>query len=168
MLDLVYLYDAADRRVGGFSLGMRQRLALAGALIADPEILILDEPATRLHPESVRWAAGPAARFRRRGRHCPGVQLSRHEPEHFTLLFRRHAPYIQRYVVRRTGQDAADDIVAETFLLAFRQRAPTTRPARTRDPGCTEAPPTSSAATAAPRSGYTARWPGRGPARSRI
>jgi len=50
------------------------------------------------------------------------IELSRHEPEYFTELFRRHAPYIQRYVVRRLGQDAADDIVAETFLLAFRQR----------------------------------------------
>jgi RNA polymerase sigma factor (sigma-70 family) len=50
------------------------------------------------------------------------IQLSRHEPEQFTALFRRHAPYIQRYVVRRLGRDAADDIVAETFLLAFRQR----------------------------------------------
>ena len=50
------------------------------------------------------------------------IQLSRDDPEHFTALFRRHAPYIQRYVVRRIGQDAADDIVAETFLLAFRQR----------------------------------------------
>jgi RNA polymerase sigma factor (sigma-70 family) len=50
------------------------------------------------------------------------IQLSRHEPEHFTVLFRRHAPHIQRYVVRRLGADAADDIVAETFLLAFRQR----------------------------------------------
>jgi RNA polymerase sigma factor (sigma-70 family) len=50
------------------------------------------------------------------------IALSRHEPEHFTELFRRHAPYIQRYVARRLGPDAADDIVAETFLLAFRQR----------------------------------------------
>jgi RNA polymerase sigma-70 factor (ECF subfamily) len=50
------------------------------------------------------------------------IQLSRHEPEHFTVLFCRHAPHIQRYVVRRLGQDEADDIVAETFLLAFRQR----------------------------------------------
>jgi RNA polymerase sigma factor (sigma-70 family) len=50
------------------------------------------------------------------------IKLSRHEPEHFTVLFRRHAPHIQRYVVRRLGQDAADDIVAETFLLAFRHR----------------------------------------------
>src|SRR5437763_12896073 len=50
------------------------------------------------------------------------IGLSRDEPEHFTVLFRRHAPHIQRYVVRRLGPDAADDIVAETFLLAFRQR----------------------------------------------
>jgi RNA polymerase sigma factor (sigma-70 family) len=50
------------------------------------------------------------------------IQLSRQEPEQFTVLFRRHAPHLQRYVVRRLGHDAADDIVAETFLLAFRQR----------------------------------------------
>ena len=41
------------------------------------------------------------------------IQLSRQEPEQFTVLFRRHAPHIQRYVVRRLGPDAADDIVAE-------------------------------------------------------
>jgi RNA polymerase sigma-70 factor (ECF subfamily) len=50
------------------------------------------------------------------------IKRSRHEPEQFTVLFRRHAPHIQRYVVRRLGPDAADDIVADTFLLAFRQR----------------------------------------------
>lgn len=50
------------------------------------------------------------------------IRLSRHEPELFTELFRRHAPCIQRYVVRRLGPDPADDIVAETFLLAFRHR----------------------------------------------
>lgn len=51
------------------------------------------------------------------------VRLSLSDSERFAELFHRHAPRIQRYVVRRLGPDAADDIVAETFLLAFRQRA---------------------------------------------
>jgi ABC-2 type transport system ATP-binding protein len=55
VLDLVGLADAAGRRVGGFSLGMKQRLGLATALLADPQILILDEPANGLDPEGVRW-----------------------------------------------------------------------------------------------------------------
>ena len=55
LLDLVELSAAADRRVGGFSLGMKQRLGLATALISDPQILVLDEPANGLDPQGIRW-----------------------------------------------------------------------------------------------------------------
>ncbi|WP_020580390.1 RNA polymerase sigma factor [Actinopolymorpha alba] len=50
------------------------------------------------------------------------IERARREPEAFAEVFRRHAPEIQRYVTRRLGADPAEDVVADTFLAAFRQR----------------------------------------------
>jgi ABC-2 type transport system ATP-binding protein len=67
MLELVSLAQAANRRVGGYSLGMRQRLGLAGALLGAPELLILDEPANGLDPTGIHWLRTFIRRFAAEG-----------------------------------------------------------------------------------------------------
>jgi ABC-2 type transport system ATP-binding protein len=68
VLALVGLSEAANRKIGGFSLGMRQRLALATALLGDPQVLIMDEPGSGLDPEGVAWLRGFMRSFASTGR----------------------------------------------------------------------------------------------------
>jgi ABC-2 type transport system ATP-binding protein len=68
LLELVALSDAANRRAGGYSLGMRQRLGLASALIGDPKVLVLDEPANGLDPQGIRWLRDFLRSLAREGR----------------------------------------------------------------------------------------------------
>jgi ABC-2 type transport system ATP-binding protein len=68
VLSLVDLGRAADKKAGTFSLGMRQRLGIAAALLGDPQVLILDEPANGLDPAGIRWLRGLLRSFASQGR----------------------------------------------------------------------------------------------------
>jgi len=103
VLDLVGLTDAARRRIAGYSLGMRQRLGIAGALLADPPVLVFDEPANGLDPEGIRWMRDLLRAHAARG---GTVLLSSHllgEVEHT----------VDRLLVIGHGRIVADGPVAE-------------------------------------------------------
>jgi ABC-2 type transport system ATP-binding protein len=68
VLDAAGLADAARRRIGGYSLGMKQRLGIAAALLGDPPVLLFDEPLNGLDPEGVRWVRGLFRRLAAEGR----------------------------------------------------------------------------------------------------
>lgn len=100
LLDQVGLGETAGRkRVGTYSLGMRQRLGLAHALLGDPRVLILDEPANGLDPEGILWMRHLLGDYARRG---GTVLLSSH-------LLREIEAVADRIVVLRAGRVVADD-----------------------------------------------------------
>jgi len=111
VLALVDLAAAADRRAAAYSLGMRQRLALATALLGDPELLILDEPANGLDPEGVRWLRDFLRAFATQGR---TVFVSSH---HLAEV----AQTVERVVIIKHGRLVADvplsELVAESSSL---------------------------------------------------
>jgi ABC-2 type transport system ATP-binding protein len=116
MLELVGLdRSAADKRVGQYSLGMRQRLGIAHALLGDPEVLILDEPANGLDPEGMRWMRGLLGDFAERG---GTVLLSSH-------LLHEVEAIADRIVIiaggRIVGEGTADELLgggAQTLVRA--------------------------------------------------
>jgi len=108
VIDLVGLQDVARKRVGGFSLGMGQRLGVAAALLGDPRVLILDEPANGLDPEGILWIRTLLKRLAKDGR---TVFLSSH-------LMAEMAQTAEHLVVIGRGK-----LIADTSVEEFVQRA---------------------------------------------
>jgi ABC-2 type transport system ATP-binding protein len=116
LLELVGLSSAAHRRVGGYSLGMRQRLGLAAAMLGDPEVVVLDEPANGLDPEGVTWVRRLLRIWADEGR---TVLVSSH-------LLAEVAQVVDRVVIIRDGA-----LVAETDLTDLSVQSVTVRVDRT-------------------------------------
>ena len=111
LLDRVGLSDAADRRVGGYSLGMRQRLGIAQTLVGEPQVLILDEPANGLDPEGIAWMRGLLRDFADRG----GTVLLASHLLHEVQATVDHLVVISRGAVVASGRLA--DLLASSSLL---------------------------------------------------
>jgi ABC-2 type transport system ATP-binding protein len=105
VLELVGLSGDGDRRVGGYSLGMRQRLELARAVLGDPEALVLDEPANGLDPQGIAWMRGFLRWYAEQGR---VVLVSSH-------LLAEAAQTVDRVIILSSGRLVADGSL-ETML----------------------------------------------------
>ncbi|MFZ2964542.1 MAG: ATP-binding cassette domain-containing protein [Rhodoglobus sp.] len=103
VLDDVGLSDVANNRIGGFSLGMRQRLGIAGAMLGDPRIYVFDEPVNGLDPDGVRWFRDLVRSFAAEGR---AVFLSSH-------LISEVALTADQVIVLGRGRVLADAPIAE-------------------------------------------------------
>jgi ABC-2 type transport system ATP-binding protein len=104
VLELVGLRDLADRRAGGFSLGMGQRLGLAAALLGDPRVLVLDEPVNGLDPEGILWVRNLLQYLAGQGR---TVFVSSH-------LINELALTAKQLIVIGRGRLIADCVTAQT------------------------------------------------------
>jgi len=124
LLELVGLDAAADRRMGGFSLGMRQRLALAGTLLGDPPVLLLDEPSNGLDPEGIAWLRGLLRTLAAEGR---TVLVSSH------VLSEVQQTVDDVVIIARGKLVHSSDLAALTALAGRSVRARTPEPARLAD-----------------------------------
>ncbi len=118
VIDMVGLSDVATKRVGAFSLGMGQRLGIASALIADPDVLILDEPVNGLDPDGVRWIRNLLRGFADEGR---TVFLSSHLMSEMALTA-DHVIVIGRGRLLRDQSMA--DFIASAGASVVRVRSP--------------------------------------------
>ncbi|WP_461000902.1 ABC transporter ATP-binding protein [Streptomonospora sediminis] len=118
VLETVGLSEVANRRAGTFSLGMGQRLGIAGALLGDPEILMFDEPVNGLDPDGVRWIRGLMRSLAAEGR---TVFVSSH-------LMSEMQTTADRLVVIGKGRLIADapvsDVIGASSLTAAQVRTP--------------------------------------------
>ena len=135
VLAMVGLTEAGHRRVGGFSLGMRQRLTLAAALLGDPSVLIMDEPLNGLDPDGIRWMRDLLRQLAGEGR---TILVSSH-------LLAEAAQTVEDVVVINRGRLAAQGPVADLAAATSSTRIRT--------------PDTARLISALDREGITARLP---------
>ncbi|WP_456287257.1 ATP-binding cassette domain-containing protein [Paenibacillus sp. AK002] len=105
VLEIVGLTNAADKRVGNYSLGMGRRLGMAAALLGDPPILVLDEPVNGLDPEGIRWIR---TFLRKRAESGNTVLLSSH-------LIGELAETVDDVVIIKQGTIVADGTLDEVI-----------------------------------------------------